>query len=825
MLFSYLVLAFRLLSRNPFVTLINVIGLSIGFATFYILWPYTESELNTDSFHKDAGQIVRFSRVYQPSAGDPKSRVELPMHNCVIAKEFASTYPEITELTRIIPQEEFLTFRQGFGKDLFIAIPKEGDRRFFREKNIAYADENFFRFFSFPLLSGSADEVLRRPKSVVVSEEVAVKYFGSENPLHKYIYLNDSLPLKITGVFKTLPRNTHFTFDMVMTTVGVPEIDNFGWELNWWAFCYARMRKGTDLSEFENNINKNKEKIYGTCPTCPKESFTTLLIQPLNELIFKPMPSNPFHVRNEYMLQVLRALSFIVIIMAWVNYIGLSIHLFYKRMPHLGARKVSGAGLRDFATQFIMEAAVVNAIALLLAITLVQLIRIPLNVLLNFYVVPLQELSPTALTIMVLTPFAGIILSGLYPLFILRKRNPTDLLKQAQTYRSPFWLQGIITAQYAAAIALVIWVTTVYLQLTRLINKDVGIHRDGIVIVNCPLEQGADFDSKLAYLKTKLLRLEGVIGVTVSKTTLGDLTSYGIPLQRNKNDLEFGIDTNGGVDEDFVPTYGIKLVAGRNFRGTGPSDNKALILSEDATRQLGFKTPESALGARLTLPWSGVEDAEVIGIYKDYEFRPHFAMVRLARRGSFLSYRNNLVYDFFPSKLSIRVDLNKVNPTMKEAEEVFTTLFPREIFTWDFLDDNINRAYVNEKVARNQITLFTIIAIAISCLGLVGLISNKIVTKTKEIGIRKVLGAELMHISYILLQTTVKQLTVAAAAGIAVAYFLSIKYLEKFSDRITLEWWQFVLPMACVIIIMFASIGVLLMKAATRNPVDSIRYD
>jgi putative ABC transport system permease protein len=428
------------------------------------------------------------------------------------------------------------------------------------------------------------------------------------------------------------------------------------------------------------------------------------------------------------------------------------------------------------------------------------------------------------LTIMVLTPFAGVFLSCLYPLLILRKRNPTDLLKQSRTYRSPLWLQAIITAQYAAAITLVIWLTTVYLQLTRLVNKDVGVYRDGIVVVNCPLEHDADFDSKLAFMKTKLLTLQGVIGVTVSKTTLWDLTHYGIPLQRNRNDLEFGIDTNGGVDEDFIPTYGIQLVAGRNFKG-GPSDNKALILSEVATERLGFKTSESALGSKLTMPWSGVEDAEVIGIYKDYEFRPQVTTLRLAPRGSFLSYRNHLVHDFFPSKLSIRIDLNKVSPTIKEAEELFTTLFPKELFTWGFLDDNINRAYVNEKIARNQITVFTFIAIAISCLGLVGLISNKIVTKTKEIGIRKVLGAEMLNISYILLQTTAKQLTVAGVAGVAVAYLLSTKYLEKFSDRITLEWWQFVLPMACVIIIMIASIGILLLKAATRNPVDSIRYD
>jgi putative ABC transport system permease protein len=285
------------------------------------------------------------------------------------------------------------------------------------------------------------------------------------------------------------------------------------------------------------------------------------------------------------------------------------------------------------------------------------------------------------------------------------------------------------------------------------------------------------------------------------------------------------LDISGGVDEHFIPLYNIKLVAGRNFGPDLPVDKTAILLSEDAVRRLGFASIGQALESKVILPLNGNIAVNIVGVYKDYEFRPFLMGMREDGRGSILTYKQNLVSWFTPKKISMKVDMAQSEKTIAALQHQYTSSFGESVFEWRFLEDNIARQYAAEKIARNQITLFTGIAIFIACLGLLGMISNKAVEKTKEIGIRKVFGAQKHHIARLLLSATVVQVTVATLIGIPLAHYLIRQYLEKFSERVPLQWWHYGVPLLVLLLVMFCTVVSVLMKASKRNPVESLRYE
>jgi putative ABC transport system permease protein len=288
--------------------------------------------------------------------------------------------------------------------------------------------------------------------------------------------------------------------------------------------------------------------------------------------------------------------------------------------------------------------------------------------------------------------------------------------------------------------------------------------------------------------------------------------------------------SDGGVDERFIPFYGLKLLAGRNFLPDNPADKRSVIFSLQTVKNVGLN-PATAIGKVVRIgkyPWRpfGTE-AEIIGVIEEHRYNPLYleSGINIANRGTILTYGNFLYPKNKPLKLSIRINSQNIGQTIETIEKHYMRIFPERLFHWYFLEDHMNTHYQSENIARNQILLFTCIAIGIACLGLLGMISNKVVQKTKEIGIRKVLGAELHQIAQILLNTTIKQTMISTAIGIPVAFYLTQQYLEKFSERISLQWWHFTLPIGILIVILFVSIASVLWKATRTNPVDSLRYE
>ena len=309
-----------------------------------------------------------------------------------------------------------------------------------------------------------------------------------------------------------------------------------------------------------------------------------------------------------------------------------------------------------------------------------------------------------------------------------------------------------------------------------------------------------------------------------------DVSGFGV--KRLESDNSFGFDTNGGVDEYFIPFYDIKILAGRNFnaldRGNG------VIVSEGALTRLGIASPEEAVSLKIQVEGSEFgkfvwNTVEIIGVVKSYRLRP---MLKFsgdhdlrADAGIILTYKSYLNPDLQAGRFTVRVEPEKIESFMHAAEQAYNEIFPENVFRWYFLDDHVNRHYTTEKIWRNQILFFTCLAIGIACLGMLGMISNKASEKTKEIGIRKVLGAELHQVAQLLLNTTAKQIALAAVIGIPVAYYLTQQYLQKFSERIELQWWHFILPLAILIFIMLTTIASVVWKAARSNPVEALKYE
>ena len=825
MLLNYLKLSFRLLSRNPFFTFINVLGLSVGFASFYILWPYTGSEPESDQFHNDYENIASLSWQHRWTDNNQNwNEFDHALNFCGIGKRIADEFSEVKDFTRLVPQRDFgKTSPFAVGTKLFITIyQSDSTKEFFREEKMAFADPNFFQFFSFPLQSGNPAKVLSAPGSVVISQQHSIKYFGDASPINSIIYLNDTIPYTVTGVFNDLPRNTHFNFEVVMTTAGIDDIDDRfipdDGVADWSGANYIKVNGGEKFEDLQRKINDQRD-LYGYWAN----SDNTIIVKPLKDIVFSDPADNPFVYKSKNALNILRALSIIVLFLAWTNYVGLSITTLHKRMPEVGTRKVVGARNRDFIIQFFVESAIINVLALLLALTLVQLVKSPAEYFLHFYVAGWRTIISEHLIILVLIPVVGMIVTGSYPVLMSSKKSTTHLLKKLRTVQMPWWIKSMVTFQYASAVVLLIWIGAVYFQLNYILNKNTGVNQDGILVVDCPLNQKENYNHKLDNFITTSSGINGIHQATLSKSVVGDKTGVPTNVKRREDGISVGLFSNGVVDENFLDLYGIHLLEGRNFQANSPADENSVLLSSQAIERLGFSSPKEAVGSRIILPGSN-QNVEIIGVYKEYEFEPLFAQAQKGH-GSILTYKNSLSKFIKPSKVSFRISLENATSIIARLEELYKATFPQDIFKWTFLDQNINRHYAQEQIARNQIMLFTLLAIGIACLGLLGTTTNKVIEKTKEIGIRKVLGAQMHQIARIILNTTARQVIIAIVIGIPLAYYLVQTYLERYSERFSFEWWHYALPVALLLLIMFVTIAGVLHKAARTNPVESLRSE
>ncbi|MBX2944274.1 MAG: ABC transporter permease [Cyclobacteriaceae bacterium] len=833
MLLNYLKLSLRLMARNPFFTFINVAGLSVGFAVFIILWQYARHELKSDQQWKDWERIARLGLLWEWSDDNKSWDSELyGVTGTPFAVQVAADFPDVESYTRILDRSYFTAELTGFGKDIVVSYEKPGYAEVkILEEKVVMADANLFQFFSIPLLQGDAAHVLKEANAAVLSHSIAQKYFGNDEALGKSIAINKQAYI-VTGVFTDLPSNTHLDFKIVLSNQS---------RVNYWATAfgppvattYVKGGPSPDWKEFGRKLNQPEiiEKYFGPALRLFKSKATNL-IQPLSEVAFsQKWRGDQFNPKSKTLLHIFQSVGLLVLVLAFVNYISLTNSRIRLRQKEVATRKVSGAASVDFIKQFTIESALVFIIALTLAFTLIQLLKYPLNVALQLNVF---EIDQESILLMFLVVALMTLLSAAYPTYLSMVPKIRDLFNKKNQLTGKTGVQWSLTSlQLSIAVVLIIWGFMIYQQVTFVLAKDLGFSKENLITINAPVFKTNHYASDVEVFKNKLQALSGIRNMTISSSVMGDGVKN-IGVKRNLNTPFIALDTNGGVDEDFIPFYNINLLAGRNF--TESDRDNSIIISEGALPRLGFESAGEAVGSVIqiegkptvmdTIEWRPVT---IIGVINGYRLRPMLKFSgdhdSKADAGIALTYKHYLNANLQPERFTLNLEATKTADLLRDVERAYTEIFPGNVFNWYFLDDHVNRHYRSEKIWRNQILFFTCLAIGIACLGMLGMISNKAAEKTKEIGIRKVLGAELYQVAQLLLSTTVRQILIATVIGIPIAYFLTHQYLEKYSERIALQWWHFTLPVLILVLIMFATIASVLWKAARSNPVEALKYE
>lgn len=833
MLLSYLKLSLRLLLRNPFFTFINIAGLSVGFAVFLILWQYTKADLNSDKQWKDWERIARIG-IFLEWTDDGKTwdSERYGITQTLLAPQLIEDFSELESFTRILQQSQFNKELTGLGETIIMTYEKPNQTRLmFREEKIVMADTNLFDFFSIPFSSGNPASALRNANTMVISASIAKKYFSEETAIDKIFTLNNE-PYVVTGVFEDLSQSTHLDFQIILSNRSKVDI----WPLNIFpkVSSYIKYKAKANVSAFESKINQPNliQKYYAAALQYNPKMKIKNIVQPLNEIAFsQKWRGDLFITKSKTLLIIFQSVGIAVLLLAVVNYISLNVSRIRKRYKEVATRKVSGANAIDFNKQFFIESSVVFALAIALSFTILQLVKVPMYELLQ---IPTPKLDGPTVTLVIVVSIFTIILSTVYPMYLVWTFQPQALLRnshQGRDGKSKFLSFTFI--QFSIAIVLIVWGFMIYSQITFVLSKNLGFNKEDVIVIEAPIFRTDHFGSDMDVFKNRLRSIPGILDLTVCSTVMGD-DVWNVRVRRPGVDIVVAIDTNGGIDENFLNFFSIPLVAGRNFL-PGIKGNE-IILSEGALSRLGFDKPDDAVGNYIDVMGKTAQQEEeewvrtkVIGIAKSYRLRPmlKFSSDHDLRSdaGIGLMYLNSLDSDLETEKIVIRIETASTGATIKEASSHFNEIFPGNIFQWYSLDENINQHYQSEKTWRNQILFFTTLAIGIACLGLLGLMSNKVVEKTKEIGIRKVLGAQLHQIAAILLSTTVKEIVLASVIGIPLAYYLTQQYLEKFSERISLQWWHFALPVAILIIIMLSAIASVLLKAARSNPVHTLKHE
>lgn len=819
----YFKLAIRLLIRNPFFTIINVVGLAVGFTVFFILWQHAQSELSADRHYRDGDRIARVSIDWKwTDDGESWGHLLIAPNSSGTIHKVTQDFATIESSLRILHQEQFSEALTGHGPKVMLSYEKkDGTSIRFKETRGLYADPNLFEFFSIPLLIGDRSKILKENNSIVLSQSTALRYFGGRSPLDEILVLNGTESLKVTGVFEDLQANTHLLFDFV--------ISNRSRENEWnkalWSgtHCYVKLTNN-QFKDVENNINAMLpvywEEVFKTLPHVKAR----LILQPLHEVAFsEEFLRNNFQPKSRIILIAFSGVAIAILLMAWVNYINLTVYRINKRLKEVATRKMTGAKTSDFIKQFLIESTMVNLLAVALAITLVQFIRQPAYVLFQIAIPKATSLTLLALSFFAAVFATGILLTGLYPAIMSASFSPRSLFSSgARASANKMFASVLTTAQYAVAIILIFSGLVIHQQLNHIVTRDIGFEKDHVLIIDAPVIRQPNYLNDLKVFNDKLATGSDIVNSSSSTAWIN------LSVKSKGRGMYINID-GYGVDENYIPLYRMRFLAGRNFR----RDEKAnsIIVTRFAAERMKFKNPEDAIGRTVVAgpvdtQWT---EMEIIGVIENIKTTPFYRSPNNSEaetgRGVAFIYGNKAFEAFLPETLSVKLHGSDLQSSLKKIEQTFTEVFEGNIFSASFLDSQINNIYHTEKLTRNQISFFTCLAVGIACLGLLGMITNKAVEKKKEIGIRKTLGAGVKSLASVLLNVTMRQIVTAIAVGLPIAYYVSQQYLERFTDRITIHWWYFVLPATLLLLIMSITIFHVLAQAVNSNPVDSIRHN
>lgn len=814
MLRNYFTIALRNVAKNKVFSAINIFGLSIGLAACLLIFQFVSFELSYDKFHD------KFDRIYRIT-NDRFQNGKLIQHGTItyptIGPTMAKDYPEVEMYTRIFPSGE-----------LTVIV----DNKPFREDYCHLVDEYFLSVFDFPLLAGDRTTALKDPYTIVLTESLANKYFDVTDRdygalIGKVLYWDlNPRPYKITGVCRDVPDNSHIQFDALVSYATLIEQNGVVADINWrWSDFrhYLVLKPGVDYKSFEKKFDKFSERYFqGDRVSGSVEKF---YLQPLRDA----------HLYSDYEYDIAKTSSgkavwtmliaaVFILVIAWINYINLTTARALDRAKEVGLRKVMGALKEQLIKQFMFESVLISLVGFVIAIVITSAGQAAFNDVIGANTTlwkVVQNLEPSAAAGLAVVISAGVILSGFYPAFILSSYKPVTVLKGKfdRSGRGQLLRKGLVVFQFTASVALITGTLIVSRQLQYMNEADLGMNIENILVVRAPL---ANWDStyitRIESYKHELSQINGVTSVATSSRLPGDRLGRAFNLRLTDDSSTAHYTTSFfGVDYGFFDTYGISLIAGRRF---APSDHKVdfddinvAVLNMNALSLFGITSPDEAIGKEIlsgdNLRW------KIIGVVNDF----HQESLKKPKEPIvFLPTYNT------SGPTSIRY--REQDPALiREVETVYRKFFEDSAFSYVFLEDSYRSQYNDEERFAKVILIFTILGIIISCLGLIGLSSYTAVQRTKEIGIRKALGASLANIVSLLSAGFMKLVIIAILVALPLAYLALDKWLANYPYRISLEWFLFVIPALLILLIAALTISFQILKTARTNPANTLKYE
>ena len=802
MLKNYLITALRNLKKTKLFTLINVLGLTLGMTACLFILYFVNYEKSYDRFHENSDRIFRLR--YERSDQDGQA---VRFASCCppAGLRIRKLYPEVEKVARVFRYRASVAYR----KNRFI------------EERMFFAEADFFDIFKYEFISGDPVNGIKQPNRAFISQSTARKYFGDKNPQGKTISVDKKVDYQVMGIFRDIPPNSHLKFDILLSYPNILDLYGKDIEESWgdsgW-YTYLLLKPQADPWAFEKKLPALVEAEFGKVLREYKLTCE-LKLQPLPDIHLTSNFQMEYEVNGSRdTVNFLSLIALFIIVIAWANYTNLCTARSLTRAKEVGMRKVAGASRGQLLVQFFLETVLINLIAVGLTFIFIQLF-LPLFRQITGtpqdYSIWLQPWFWLSVLIMFL---AGIFLSGLYPVLVLSSFKPAIVLKGklGNGTRGMNLRKALVVFQFVMALGLLIGTSTVFRQISFMKNQDPGFSMDEKLIIRAPRVRNASFAGTLQTFKQQLLRDSKISNFCVGTDIPGRQAWWdagGIRRVGTDDNKNYQIV---GIDYDYANVFDLKFAAGRNFSREYPADASALLLNETAAKWLGFKSSAAAIGQKV-IYWDNIYT--VVGVLADYHqqsvkqaFEPH-------------------IFRFMPEGRDVRglfilkINTQNINATIQGIRKLFNDFFPDNPFEYFFLDDYYNQQYKADELFGKVFAIFSFLAIIVTSLGILGLSSFMVMQRTKEIGIRKVLGAGVARILLLLGKEFLLLVLISFVLTLPIAYFGINFWLQSFAVRMDIGAGLFLLPLALVSLLTSLTICSQVIQAAMTNPIESLRFE
>ena len=810
MLRNYFNVALRNLFKHKFYSLINILGLSVGLTCFLMISLYVIDELSYDTFHTDAERIYRMDF----SGTINGSEFITALASAPTGPTMPMEFPEVEESTRL----------RGTGNWI---IKEKNTEDAYNEDAVVFADKNFFTFWDFNLKSGNPETCLERPNTLAMSESLAAKVFGKEDPVGKIVVLDNDEDWEVTGVYEDMPSNSHFSFEMLLSMESREEAKSKMW-MSFNFNTYLKLQEGYDPNDLEAKFPGLIEKYIG--PEIQNFMGASLeeFYEAGNDAGFYLFPLLDIHLKSDklgeltvngdmkYVL-IFTAIAMFILILACINFMNLSTARSAGRAKEVGVRKVMGAYKSQLRKQFLTEAFLITFISILIAYGLSFILLGQFTALADKEMSFNGLLSPSFILIMLGVLIVVGFLAGSYPAFFLSRFRPVEVLKG----KLNLGLKGgglrstLVVLQFCVSIIMIIGTAIVYQQLSYIQNKKLGYSKDHILMIHDPWLM----DDKADSYKNEALQYSNILAGTMSSflpVNTADNNNAWFP-GSNATKSETYVFHEYRVDHDYMETLGIEMKKGRSFSKDFPSDSMAVVINEAAMHRLGW-SEEETIGKTLST-FDGFQDSiytvsyKVIGVVKDFHFT------------SLKDQIEPLIFELGRSRgfVSFKITSENIPATIDYLESKWNDFAPSQPFEFSFLDERFNEMYENEQKLGQIFGVFAFLAIFIACLGLYGLAAFTAEQRTKEIGVRKVLGASIMSIIALLSKEFLKLVGIAFIIAAPISYYFMNEWLQDFENRTNINLMIFILAGIVALVIAWVTMSFQSWNAARINPARSLK--